>query len=78
MDHCGRSGRSVVDGLLTSRQSCHTTSKRYRFPPDSMFRLVPQERREVVTNCDHSRKLMQPLAVLSERGIGLSTSEESS
>ena len=28
-----------------------------RFPPDFMFRLTDEEKREVVTNCDHLRKL---------------------
>ncbi|HEV2248814.1 MAG TPA: ORF6N domain-containing protein [Terriglobia bacterium] len=28
-----------------------------RFPPDLMFRLTQEEKREVVTNCDHLRKL---------------------
>jgi hypothetical protein len=28
-----------------------------RFPPDFMFRLTEEEKREVVTNCDHLRKL---------------------
>src|SRR6266702_2072826 len=28
-----------------------------RFPPDFMFRLTRPEKREVVTNCDHLRKL---------------------
>jgi len=28
-----------------------------RFPPDFMFRLTEKEKREVVTNCDHLRKL---------------------
>jgi ORF6N domain len=28
-----------------------------RFPPDFMFRLTSEEKNEVVTNCDHLRKL---------------------
>jgi len=28
-----------------------------RFPLDFVFRLTPKEKREVVTNCDHLRKL---------------------
>ena len=28
-----------------------------RFPPDFMFRLTPEEKEQVVTNCDHLRKL---------------------
>lgn len=28
-----------------------------RFPPDFMFRLTKEEKREVVTNCDHLRNL---------------------
>ena len=30
---------------------------RDRFPPDFMFRLTKEEKREVVTNCDHLRNL---------------------
>ena len=43
----------------TSTKALNQAVKRNarRFPPDFMFRLTLQERSEVVTNCDHLRRL---------------------
>jgi hypothetical protein len=37
----------------TKRLNQQVTRNRDRFPPDFMFRLQPDEKHELVTNCDH-------------------------
>ncbi|MFZ5997254.1 MAG: ORF6N domain-containing protein [Nitrospirota bacterium] len=48
-----------------------------RFPPDFMFQLNKQEKEEVVTNCDHLKKLKflsnLPHAFTEHRAIMLAT-----
>jgi hypothetical protein len=48
-----------------------------RFPSDFMFRLTPEEKAEVVTNCDHLRKLkfspVLPAAFTEHGGIMAAT-----
>jgi hypothetical protein len=59
-----RGHRVILDTDLaevygTSTKALNQAVKRNpgRFPPDFMFRLNPGEKAEVVTNCDHLRKL---------------------
>ena len=40
-------------GVSTKALNQAATRNRKRFPPDFMFRLLPQEKDELVTNCDH-------------------------
>jgi hypothetical protein len=44
-------------GLATKAFNQAVKRNRDRFPSDFMFRLTPEEKSEVVTNCDHLRKL---------------------
>jgi len=58
-------------GVTTKRLNQQVKRQQQRFPPDFMFRLTKSEKAEVVTNCDHLRKLKfsatMPLA-FSEHG----------
>ena len=45
-----------------------------RFPDEFMFHLTPEERDEVVTNCDHLRRLKfsyQMPSVFTEHGVAM-------
>jgi len=44
-------------GVLTKALNQAVKRNPDRFPPDFMFRLTRREKREVVTNCDHLRRL---------------------
>jgi len=44
-------------GVSTKRLNQQVKRQQERFPPDFMFRLTKSEKAEVVTNCDHLRKL---------------------
>ncbi len=44
-------------GVTTKRLNEQVKRNRDRFPPDFMFRLTAQEKREVVANCDHLSRL---------------------
>jgi hypothetical protein len=48
---------AVVYGVATKAFNQAVKRNRDRFPSDFMFRLTPEEKAEVVTNCDHLRKL---------------------
>ena len=44
-------------GVTTKRLNEQVKRNRERFPEDFMFQLTPEERSEVVANCDHFSKL---------------------
>jgi hypothetical protein len=44
-------------GVSTKRLNEQVKRNRDRFPPDFMFRLTAQEKKEVVANCDHLSRL---------------------
>jgi hypothetical protein len=44
-------------GVTTAQLNQQVRRNRARFPADFMFQLSPDERAEVITNCDHLRKL---------------------
>jgi len=44
-------------GVSTKRLNEQVKRNQDRFPPDFMFRLTAQEKREVVANCDHLSRL---------------------
>ncbi len=44
-------------GVTTKRLNEQVKRNRERFPEDFMFQLTPEERSEVVANCDHLSKL---------------------
>jgi hypothetical protein len=48
---------AALYGIPTKAFNQAVKRNRDRFPPDFMFRLTPEEKTEVVTNCDHLRKL---------------------
>ena len=47
----------MTSGATTKAFNQAIKRNRDRFPPDFMFRLTKEEKREVVTNCDHLRNL---------------------
>lgn len=46
-----------VYGVTTKRLNEQVRRNKARFPPTFMFRLTASEKREVVANCDHLKKL---------------------
>jgi hypothetical protein len=44
-------------GVTTKRLNEQVKRNRIRFPPKYMFQLTPEEKSEVVANCDHLSKL---------------------
>jgi hypothetical protein len=42
-----------VYGVTTARLNEPVRRNRGRFPPDFMFQLSPEEKVEVIANCDH-------------------------
>jgi len=44
-------------GVTTSQLNQQVKRNPDRFPPDFMFQLTPEEKEEVITNCDDLRKL---------------------
>jgi hypothetical protein len=48
---------AALYGVATKAFNQAVKRNRERFPSDFMFRLTPDEKSEVVTNCDHLRKL---------------------
>lgn len=48
---------SALYGVTTKAFNQAVKRNRDRFPSDFMFRLTPEEKTEVVTKCDHLRKL---------------------
>lgn len=46
-----------VYGVTTARLNEQVRRNRGRFPPDFMFQLSPEEKVEVIANCDHLLKL---------------------
>ena len=51
----------------TKRLNEQVKRNRHRFPDDFMFQLTPEEKAEVVANCDHLRQLMKPPDVKRSR-----------
>jgi hypothetical protein len=64
-------------GVATKAFNQAVKRNRDRFPSDFMFRLTPEEKAEVVTNCDHLRKLkfspVLPLAFTEHGAIMAAT-----
>ena len=48
---------AVLYGVETKRLNEQVKRNRQRFPSDFVFQLTPQEKAEVVANCDHLQKL---------------------
>ena len=48
---------AVLYGVPTKRLNEQVKRNRERFPADFLFQLTPQEKTEVVANCDHLQKL---------------------
>lgn len=48
---------AALYGVETKRLNEQVKRNRERFPSDFMFQLTPQEKAEVVANCDHLQKL---------------------
>jgi len=48
---------SVLYGVTTKRLNEQVKRNKERFPADFMFQLTPDEKREVVANCDHLSSL---------------------
>jgi hypothetical protein len=48
---------AALYGVATKAFNQAVKRNRDRFPPDFMFRLTPEEKSGVVTNCDHLRRL---------------------
>jgi hypothetical protein len=48
---------AVLYGVTTRQLNQQVRRNRSRFPPDFMFRLTVAEKREVITKCDHLRRL---------------------
>lgn len=46
-----------IYGVTTAQLNQQVRRNRDRFPADFMFQLSPEEKHEVITNCDHLRKL---------------------
>lgn len=46
-----------VYGVPTKRLNEQVKRNRTRFPEDFMFQLIPEEKTQVVANCDHLRRL---------------------
>ena len=65
------SDQAEVYGTSTKALNQAVKPNRERFPADFMFRLTAQEKDEVVTNCDHLRRLKYSPALphaFTERG----------
>ena len=63
---------SMLYGVATKRLKEQVKRNPNRFPPDFMFELTPEEKGEVVANCDHLRRLKYspyPPFVFSEHGV---------
>jgi hypothetical protein len=48
---------AALYGVSTKRLNEQVKRNRDRFPPDFMFQLTPEEKLEVVANCDHLARL---------------------
>ncbi len=48
---------AMIYGVTTKRLNEQVKRNRERFPSDFMFQLTPEEKREVVANCDHLANL---------------------
>ena len=63
---------AVLFGVTTRRLNEQVRRNRDRFPSDFMFQLTPEEKAEVVANCDHLARLkfspVLPL-VFTEHGV---------
>ena len=44
---------AAIYGVTTKRLNEQLKRNRERFPEDSMFQLTKEEKKEVVSNCDH-------------------------
>ncbi len=57
-------------GVTTKALNQAVKRNQSRFPPDFAFRLAPDEKREVVTNCDHLARLkFSPVLPLASRNM---------
>ncbi len=54
---------AMLYGVPTKVLNQAVKRNRDRFPDDFMFQLNPEERQEVVTNCDHLSRLRFPPAL---------------
>ncbi|MFC1825307.1 ORF6N domain-containing protein [Thermodesulfobacteriota bacterium] len=64
-------------GVSTKVLNQAVTRNRKRFPPDFMFRLIKEEKDELVTNCDRFRPLKHSSAMpraFSEQGVAMLSS----
>ncbi len=51
-------------GVSTKRLNEQVKGNADRFPPDFMFQLTPEEKSEVVANCDHLKNIKYSLTFL--------------
>ena len=66
---------AVLYGVETKRLNEQVKRNRQRFPSDFLFQLTPQEKAEVVANCDHLQNLKFSKA-LPKRPIEFLTHED--
>jgi len=74
-----RGERAMIDrdlaelyGVSTKALNQATTRNRKRFPPDFMFRLLRNEKEELVTNCDRFQTLKHSTVMpraFTEQGV---------
>jgi len=79
-----RGDRAIIDtdlaefyGVPTKRLNEQVKRNRRRFPEDFMFRLTPEEAKEVVAKCDHLSKLRfskSPPLAFTEHGALMAAS----
>jgi len=76
-----RGERAMIDrdlaelyGVSTKALNQAATRNRKRFPPDFMFRLLSQEKEELVTNCDRFHTLKHSTVMpraFTEQGVAM-------